>query len=76
MSDLRRTVEEKLVRALGEEQAAEVLRDVLSEVGLDDIVTPEDCLVVGDALIGKSGILRVIGGSIRVKALASGAELA
>ena len=64
----------KLVRLYGVERAGALVRDTLREVGIDAIHSAEDRLKFGTALIGKGGLLAVVGRAIRVQAILQGAR--
>lgn len=63
----------KLENALGPERARAVVRDVLREIGLDGLHTPNDRLRFGSALADKGGLLGAIGRSIKIQAILHGA---
>jgi hypothetical protein len=64
---------ERMTKALGPKRASEVMRDAL--VLLDDrrIDGPDDVLAFAELLIGGTGLVQVVGRSLKVQALLHGA---
>ena len=64
----------KLVRLYGPERTAVLVRDTLREIGINAIVTPDDRMRFGKALLKKGGLLEAIGRAIRIQAILHGAR--
>jgi hypothetical protein len=65
---------QKIVNVLGAERAGVLTREILQEIGLQSLETPNDRLAFGDALVRRGGVLAAIGGAIRVQAFLRGAK--
>lgn len=66
-------VHERLVKALGQKRAAEVMRDTITRLGGRAIDTPQDMLDAADVLIKNGGLVQAVGRSLKVQALLRGA---
>jgi hypothetical protein len=63
----------KLVRVLGPEQGRAMADETLRQIGLPSLVSADDCLRFGEALIARGGLLEAIGRAIKIQALLNGA---
>jgi hypothetical protein len=66
----------RLSRVLGQERAEELIREVLAEIGLAELVTADDLLAFGKALGARGGMLRVVGNALKTQAVLRGATAA
>jgi hypothetical protein len=64
----------KLVRALGEERATQLIAEVLAERSIPDLTSPNHRYTFAAALIERGGVFEAIGRAIRVQALLQGAS--
>ena len=64
----------KLVHLYGPERSQTLVRDTMREIGLDALLSPDDRMRFGAALIRKGGLLEAIGRAIRVQAILHGAR--
>lgn len=64
----------KLVRMYGPERTEELVRDTMRELGINAIVSANDRMRFGGALIKRGGLLEAIGRAIRVQAILQGAS--
>jgi hypothetical protein len=65
----------KLANVLGPEEAGKIVRDVLLEMGLVQLRTPDERFRFGERLVLRGGMLQVMGRSIQTQALLHGANL-
>ena len=65
---------QKLRNMLGEAEANALSEEILRKLGLTAIVTPNDRLRFGNALVERGGLVAAIGGAIRVQAFLMGAK--
>lgn len=65
---------QKLVNVMGPARAGELATQVLRQIGLQELRTPDDRLRFGQALIGRGGLLESIGRSIKMQAILHGAR--
>lgn len=65
----------KLARFFGEVEAAQLLDEILSELSLDEAVTPKARLAVGQALVHRGGLCAAAGHAIRAQAMLHGAPV-
>ena len=70
---LRTTARRKLNKVMGPRSGPTLYQDTCRELGLEEIQTPNDSLLFGDALIAKGGILASVGRSIKIQAILFGA---
>jgi hypothetical protein len=63
----------KLLRLLGPEKGAALIREIMRQLGLTEIRTPDDRLRFGGALIERGGLYEAVGRAIRVQAILHGA---
>ena len=75
MNALKRLALDKLTRVLGAERAGALWDEILAQTGLPEVSTPNDLLVVANALTEREGFVRVVGHSLQAKATILGAEL-
>jgi hypothetical protein len=66
-------VYERMTKALGPKRASEVMREVLAQLDDRRIDGPDDVLAFAEQLIGGTGLLQVVGRSLKVQALLHGA---
>ena len=71
---LLNALDQKLNNLLGAARAAELRTELLNELGLEVIESPDDRLRFGNALIARGGLLEAVGRSIKVQALLHGAR--
>jgi hypothetical protein len=64
---------QKLVNVLGAERARKLSGEILRQIGVTDLRSPNDRLRFGDALIARGGVLESIGRSIKIQAILHGA---
>ncbi len=64
----------KLHNILGEEKAAELVRETLREIGIADLKSPNDRLRFAEALMLRGGVIEAIGRAIKIQALLHGAK--
>jgi hypothetical protein len=64
---------QKLVNVMGRERADAVIADTLRQLSLRELRTADDCLLFGDALIRRGGLLSAIGRAIKIQAILNGA---
>jgi hypothetical protein len=65
---------EKLTRLFGQEKGHEVFRQTLEELGLQEIKSPDEELLFGNALLEFGGLLSIVGRSINANAFLRGAK--
>jgi hypothetical protein len=66
-------VSTKLCKMLGEARGHETVRALLGVLGKPEIQTPDDMKFVATELIGRGGLVKMIGHSIMVEAMLRGA---
>jgi hypothetical protein len=66
-------VHERLTKALGRVRASEVLHQALGAFGDRPLDTPQDLMKLADLLIQNSGLVQVVGRSLKVQAILRGA---
>ena len=67
-------IKDKLTKLLGAEDSARLVQEVLDELGLADLSTPDQRFKFAAVLIDKGGLFEAVGRSIRVQALLQGAN--
>lgn len=65
----------KLINVMGPERGQSYYREILDELGLDELGSPEDSARFGQRLIARGGVLASIGRSIKIQALLHGARV-
>ena len=65
----------KLVSVLGDLRAQELVEEVLGEMGVSKLETPEHRLDFGRRLVKRGGLYAVLGHSIQTQAILHGARL-
>lgn len=65
---------QKLVNVMGTARAGELTEQVLRQIGLQELRTPDDRLRFGQALIKRGGLLESVGRSIKMQAILHGAR--
>lgn len=63
---------QRLDRVLGPQQAARVLAEVLGELGVERLSSPQDLGAFGDALALRGGFLAAVGVSLKTHAMLRG----
>jgi len=66
-------IQKRLVHVYGESRGNALFREVLAELGLRRLESPNDEMAFADALITRGGLLEAVGRSLRVRALLRGA---
>jgi hypothetical protein len=66
-------VYERMSKALGPKRAAEVMREALAQLDDRRLEGPEDVLAFAERLIATTGLVQVVGRSLKVQALLRGA---
>lgn len=66
----------KLINLMGPERGRSFYRETLDELGLDELISPEDSARFGQQLITRGGVLASIGRSIKIQAILHGARVA
>jgi hypothetical protein len=64
----------KLLRLYGPDRTEVLVRDTMREVGIQAILSADDRMRFGAALIKKGGLLEAIGRAIRIQAILQGAR--
>lgn len=64
---------QKLVNVMGPDRARDLSEQILRQIGLQDLRTPNDRYRFGQALIARGGLLESIGRSIKIQAILHGA---
>jgi hypothetical protein len=67
-------VYERLSKALGPKRASEVMREALAQLDDKPIDVPDDVLAVAERLIEGTGLVQIVGRSLKVQALLHGAH--
>lgn len=63
----------KLVTVLGAQRARTLAAEILAEIGLGALTTPDDRLRFATALMNRGGLLEHIGRAIKIQAILHGA---
>ena len=71
--ELAPLIHERLVKALGNRRAAEVMREAIGEIGGRTLSTPQDMMDFAEVLVRSVGLLQAVGRSLKVMALLRGA---
>lgn len=65
----------RLVRVLGEAEAADVIAQVTAETGVQRLQSAQQVLTVAQALVRRGGFVEVVGRMLKAQALLAGARL-
>lgn len=73
-SAIAQLTRDKLVKVLGADKAERVAREVLDEIGLPELATPDDLLRFARALEKRGGFESALGAMLSVQAVLRGAR--
>jgi hypothetical protein len=69
------SIERKLIGLLGDAEAQRLIDEVLPELEIVELKTPEERRRFGEALVRRGGMLAVLGRAIQTQAILHGAGL-
>ncbi|MFV8749859.1 hypothetical protein ACNOYE_04860 [Nannocystaceae bacterium ST9] len=65
---------QKLTNLMGADRGRRFFDQMLDQLGIDELATPQDSLRFGEALIEQGGVLASIGRSVKIHAILRGAQ--